>query len=45
MMRVKTIFSDKLQSRTFDRQAVKERIKSAALNRVTELGMPQNYPV
>lgn len=45
MLRLKTVFSQKLKSRTFDRQAVEARIKCAALNRMTELGMPQSYAV
>jgi hypothetical protein len=45
MMRLKTIFSEKLKSRTFDRQAVEARIKCAALNRMTKLGMPLSYQV
>jgi Transposase DDE domain len=45
MMRLKTIFSDKLKSRTFDRQEVEARIKCAALNRMAELGMPRSYAV
>jgi Transposase DDE domain len=43
MMRLKTLFSQKLKSRTFDRQEVEARIKCAALNRMTELGMPKSY--
>ena len=45
MMRLKTIFSQKLKARTFGRQAVEARIKCAALNRMTELGMPKSYAV
>ena len=45
MMRLKTIFSDRLKSRTFDRQAVEARLRCAALNRMTELGMPESYAV
>lgn len=45
MMRLKTIFSEKLKGRTFDRQAVEARIRCAALNRMTELGMPRSYAV
>lgn len=43
MMRVKTLFSDKLKSRTLDRQEVEARIRCAALNRMTGLGMPRSY--
>lgn len=45
MMRVKTLFSDKLKSRTFERQEVEARVRCAALNRMTELGMPKSYAV
>ena len=45
MMRLKTIFTQKLKSRTFDRQAVEARVRCAALNRMTELGMPKSYAV
>ena len=45
MMRLKTLFSDKLKSRTFDRQEVEARVRCAALNRMTELGMPQSCAV
>jgi len=45
MMRLKTIFSEKLKSRTFDRQEVEARVRCAALNRMTGLGMPQSYAV
>jgi IS5 family transposase len=45
MMRVKTIFGDRLKSRTFDRQEVEARIKCAALNLMTGLGMPRSYAV
>lgn len=42
MMRLKTIFSQKLKARTFERQEVEARVRCAALNRMTELGMPQS---
>jgi IS5 family transposase len=45
MMRLKTLFSDKLKSRTFDGQEVEARIRCAALNRMTELGMPRSHAV
>ena len=45
MMRLKTIFSEKLKSRTFERQAVEARVRCAALNQMTELGMPRSYAV
>lgn len=34
-----------VEARIFDRQAVEARIRSAALNRRTELGMPQSYAI
>jgi hypothetical protein len=45
MMRLKSVFGDKLKSRTFERQEVEARIKCVALNRMTALGMPRSYPV
>jgi hypothetical protein len=45
MMRLKTVFGDKLKSRTFERQEAEARIKCAALNRMTGLGMLRSYPV
>lgn len=45
MMRLKTLFSDKLKSRTSERQEVEARVRCAALNRMAELGMPQSYTV
>ena len=41
MMRLKTIFSDKLKAREWKRQETELRIRCAALNRMTTLGMPQ----
>jgi Transposase DDE domain len=43
--RLKRIFSDKLRSRRDDTQAAEARIRCAALNRMTELGMPDSYRV
>jgi transposase len=43
--RLKTIFSDKLRSRTMETQAVEARIRCAALNRMTKLGMPESSAV
>ncbi len=45
MFRVQTIFGRDLRSRTFSRQITEVRIKCAALNRMTSLGMPESYPV
>jgi hypothetical protein len=45
MMRLKTIFSDKLKAREWRRQEAELRVRCAALNRMTALGMPQSYAV
>ena len=45
MMRLKTIFSDKLKAREWRRQETELRVRCAALNRMTSLGMPQSYAV
>jgi hypothetical protein len=43
--RFKTIFGNTLSTRTLPRQVTEVRIKAAALNRMTRLGMPDSYPV
>jgi hypothetical protein len=45
MFRLKTIFTDGLRSREVDRQRAEAMVRCAALNRMTELGMPQSYPI
>ena len=45
MMRLKAIFFDRLRSREWKRQETELRMRCAALNRMTRLGMPQSYPV
>lgn len=45
IFRYKTIFTDKLQSRTEENQFAEMIIKCAALNRITHLGMPDSYKV
>jgi hypothetical protein len=45
MYRLKTLFADKLRSRRVERQATQVRIRCAALNRMTQLGMPESYPI
>ena len=45
MMRLKTIFSDKLKAREWRRQVTELRVRCAALNRMTSLGMPQSYAI
>lgn len=41
--RLKTIFSDKLKSRTAERQKIEANLRCLALNRMTMLGMPESY--
>jgi hypothetical protein len=43
--RLKTIFSDKLKSRTEERQKTEASLRCLALNKMTKLGMPQSYAV
>jgi hypothetical protein len=43
--RLKTIFTDKLKSRTTERQKVEATLRCLALNKMTKLGMPQSYAV
>jgi len=45
MFRVKTIFGDKLSARNFAAQAREAFIRCAALNKMTEGGMPESYAV
>jgi hypothetical protein len=45
MFRFKTIFGDHLSSRVLHNQKTEARIKCAALNRMTQLGMPDSYRV
>jgi Transposase DDE domain len=45
MMRLKTIFSDRLKAREWRRQVTELRVRCAAMNRMTGLGMPQSYAV
>ena len=45
MMRLKTIFSDRLKAREWRRQEAELRVRCAAMNRMTSLGMPQSYAV
>ena len=42
MMRIKTLFSERLKSRQWRRQETELRVRCAALNRMTALGMPQS---
>jgi hypothetical protein len=45
VMRLKTIFSDKLKAREWRRQVTGLRVRCAALNRMTSLGMPRSQAV
>lgn len=45
MMRFKTIFSDRLKAREWRRRETELRVRRAALNKMTGLGMPQSYAV
>jgi hypothetical protein len=43
MMRLKTIFSDRLKARGWSRQETELRVRCAAMNKMTGLGMPRSY--
>ena len=45
VFRFKVIFGNSLRTRTIERQITEVRIKAAALNRMTQCGMPQSYRV
>ena len=45
IFRLKTLFTDRLRAREVERQRTEVMIKCRALNRMTELGMPQSYAV
>jgi hypothetical protein len=45
MMLIKTIFSDKLKAREWRRQETELRVRCAAMNKMTGLGMPQSDAV
>jgi hypothetical protein len=45
MFRFKTIFGDHMNAREDKRQKTEARIKCAALNRMTRLGMPDSYRI
>ena len=45
MMRIKTVFSDRLKAREWRRQETELRIRCAAMNRMTALGMPLSRAV
>lgn len=45
MMRIKTIFSERLKAREWKRQETELRVRCAAMNRMTALGMPKSCAV
>src|SRR5581483_129442 len=45
MMRQKAIFGSELNSRRFHNQAIEMNVRCAALNRMTQLGMPESYTI
>jgi len=45
MFRLKTIFGDNLSARLLETQMTQARIRCAALNKMTHLGMPESYLV
>lgn len=45
MYRIKTIFSDRVWARTLENQTTELLIECAALNKMTQLGMPDSYRV
>lgn len=45
MMRQKAIFGSGLSSRRFHNQATEMNVRCAALNRMTQLGMPESYAI
>jgi hypothetical protein len=45
IFRLKTLFIDRLRSRVVERQRTEVLVRCLVLNRMTELGMPQSYPI
>ena len=45
MCRIKTLFGDKLNNHRFDTQATEAYARIVAMNLMTQLGMPESYPV
>ena len=45
MFRIKTLFGDRLAARLFDSQATEALLRCSAMNRMTQLGMPESYQV
>lgn len=45
IFRLKTIFAATLRSRNFAQQTTELFLRATALNRMTQLGMPESYPL
>ncbi len=45
MFRIKALFGDRLSARLFDSQATEAYLRCRAINRMTQLGMPESYRV
>jgi hypothetical protein len=45
MFRIKTLFGSRLSARLFDSQATEAFLRCQAMNRMTQLGMPESYRV
>ena len=45
IFRLKTIFGATLQARNFAQQTTELLLRAVALNRITQLGMPESYPL
>jgi hypothetical protein len=45
MFRLKTIFGDKLSARLLETQTTQALVRCLALNKMTDLGMPDSYPI
>jgi len=43
MFRIKTLFGERIRSRSFEGQAAEMLTRCAALNRMTHAGMPDSY--
>ncbi len=44
-LRLKSIFGERLSARRFEQQATEMFVRCAALNNMTQLGMPQSYAI
>jgi hypothetical protein len=45
MFRLKSLFSERVRARSFERQAVQVLVRCAVLNRMVHLGMPPSDAV